>query len=138
MYDFFNKQKKFCFCFNIVIDKGASMDYTSFINNKTLKKNTGDLLKSVDKDGNNSYDKNELKSGIKDAVTIFAKPMSGKAANAAMKKLDTDNDGNITTDEINKFLQSDYDMTLDQAKQMNVKDLVNKIQDIEEAKKKKK
>ena len=114
------------------------MDYTTFINNKTLKKTVGEVLETTDKDDNKSYDKEELKDGIKDAVSIFAKPLAGKGASSAMKILDANKDGKITRDEIDNFLKKNYGISLDEAKDMTVKDLADFVQNVDENKKKNK
>lgn len=113
------------------------MDYTTFINNKTLKKTVGEFLATADKDNNKTYNKDELKDGIKGAVSIFAKPLAGKGANAAIKTLDANNDGKITQDEIDSFLKKNYGISLDKAKDMTVRDLANYVQEADEKKKKK-
>lgn len=114
------------------------MNYKSFINNKTLKLNVGTFLKGVDKDNNKTLSEKEVKDGIKGAISLFAKPFAGKGADAAMKKLDTNNDGNITEDEIANFLKSNYNITLDSAKKMSVDELATYLQKVEENKKKQK
>ncbi len=113
------------------------MDYTTFINNKTLKKTVGEFLATADKDNNKTYNKDELKDGIKGAVSIFAKLLAGKGADVAMETLDANNDGKITQDEIGSLLKKNYGLSLDKAKEMTVRDLANFIQDADEKKKKK-
>lgn len=114
------------------------MDYVTGINNKTLKKSVGEVLTSADKNSDKSLDKKEIKDGIKGAASIFAKPFIGdKAVNAALKAVDSDNDGKISFEELDSFLQKKYNVTLEQAKAMNVKDAANLIQKINEENKKK-
>lgn len=114
------------------------MNYKSFINNKTLKLNVAEFLKSVDKDKNQSYSEKEIKDGIKGAVSLFAKPFAGKGADAAMEKLDTNKDGKVTQDEIDNFLKSNYNISFDNAKKMTVDELATYLQKAEESKKKQK
>lgn len=114
------------------------MNYKTFINNKTLKKNVADFLKGVDKDGSKTYDGKEVKDGIKGAVSLFAKPLAGKGADAAMKKLDTNCDGKISQQEIDNFLKSEYNISFENAKKMTVDELATYLQNVEEGSKKKK
>lgn len=112
------------------------MDYSLGINNKTLKRNVGDVLKQYDKDGN-GFNNTELKDLIKGSISIFGKPfVKDKAVQKVQKQFDTNNDGIISEKELDSFLKKKYEMSLDDAKKMNVKDLVNKIQEKDEASKK--
>lgn len=115
------------------------MDYSTAINNKTLKKNVGEVLSSTDKNNDTIYNREEIKDGIKGAVSIFGKPfINNKVVDSVMNVVDKNKDDKVTLDEINSFLQEKYGMTLDEAKQMNVKDLVDQFQEIDKAKKKEK
>ena len=106
------------------------MKYTAAINNKTLKMNTGDLLKKIDKEGNGTYSIEELKVGIKESVSIFARPLINDNVMGKISKiLDTNQDGKITDDELSKLLKDNYGLKLEDAKKMNVKDLANYLQD---------
>lgn len=112
------------------------MDYSLGINNKTLKRNVGDVLKQYDQDGN-GFNKAELKDLIKGSVSIFGKPfIKDKAIQNVQKQFDTNNDGIISEKEIDSFLKKQYDLKLDDAKKMKVKDLVDTIQEKDEARKK--
>ena len=50
------------------------MDYSLGINNKTLKRNVGDVLQQYDKDGN-GLNNSEIKDLVKGSVSIFGKPL---------------------------------------------------------------
>lgn len=112
------------------------MDYTTFINKKTSQKSVAEVLAKTDKNFDGKYDKGELKDGIKDSVSIFAKPLAGKGADAALKAADTNKDGAISTEEADAYLKKNYGISLADAKKMNVKDLANYIQDYNGKKKK--
>lgn len=113
------------------------MDYSLGINNKTLKRNVGDVLNQYDKDGN-GLNQTELKDLIKGSVSIFGKPfIKDKVIQNVKNMFDTNKDGVISEKEINSFLKKEYNMNLSDAKKMNVKELVNTIQEKDEAKKKK-
>lgn len=112
------------------------MDYTTFINKKTSKKNVSEVLAKVDKNFDGKYDKGELKDGIKDSVSIFARPFAGKGADAAIKAADSNKDGVISNEEADAYLKKNYGISLADAKKMNVKDLANYIQNYDDKKKK--
>lgn len=113
------------------------MKYTAALNNKTLKMNTGDLLKKIDFDGSGNYTKDELKKGMKASASIFAKPfINDKLIGDIYSTLDTNNDGKVTENELENYLQQNYGMKLEDAKKMNVKDFVNYIQDYNSKKRK--
>ncbi len=112
------------------------MDYKLGINNKTLKRNVGDVLKQYDKDGN-GLNNSEIKDLVKGSVSIFGKPfVKDKTIQKIQGQFDTNNDGVVSEKEIDAFLKKQYDMKLDDAKKMNVKDFVDTLQEKDEARKK--
>ena len=113
------------------------MKYTAALNRKTLKMNAGDLLKKVDYNGNGTYSQDELKKGIQDSASIFVKPLiSDKVINKIDQLLDTNKDGKITEDELSKLLKQRYNLNIEDAKKMNVRELVEYLQKHEPKKKK--
>lgn len=113
------------------------MHYNKGINNKTLKMNTGDVLKTYDKNGN-GLDKKELKDLIKNSITIFAKPfVKDKHINNVYDNFDTNKDGVISEKEMDSYLKQNYGIDLETAKGMKVKDLSDAIYKADQAKKKK-
>lgn len=112
------------------------VDYSLGINNKTLKRNVGDVLKQYDKDGN-GLNNAEIKDLIKGSVSIFGKPfVKDKTINKLQKEFDTNNDGTVSEKEIDAFLKKKYEMNLNDAKKMKVKDFVDTLQKKDEARKK--
>lgn len=112
------------------------MDYSLGINNKTLKRNVGDVLKQYDKDGN-GLNSSEIKDLVKGSVSIFGKPfVKDKTIQKIQGQFDANKDGVVSEKEIDAFLKKQYDLKLDDAKKMKVKDLVDTIQEKDEARKK--
>lgn len=112
------------------------MDYSLGVNNKTLKRNVGEVLKQYDKDGNGLND-TELKDLIKGSVSVFGKPfIKDKAIKNVQSLFDTNKDGIISEKEMDSYLKKQYDLNLSDAKKMNVKELVDTIQEKDEARKK--
>lgn len=113
------------------------MDYTTFLNKKTSQKRVAEVLQNADKNSDGNYDKGELKDGIRDSVSVFARPLAGKGADAALKAADTNKDGAISPEEADAYLKKNFGISLSDAKKMNVKDLANYVQDYNDKKKKK-
>ena len=113
------------------------MDYTTGVNNKTLKRNVGEVMKQYDPNGN-GYDKKEIKDILKGSVSIFGKPfITNKVISEVQNRFDKNKDGIVSEKEIDSFLKKNYNINLKDAKEMTVKDLANKIQAQDKAKKKK-
>ena len=114
------------------------MKYSAALNNKTLKMNTGDFLKKLDSNNNGSFSKEELKSGIKESVSVFVKPLiTDKVMNSISDMFDKDKNGTITEKEIENFLTKTYNISLNDAKKMNMKDLLDYLQEHEPKEEKK-
>ena len=112
------------------------VDYSLGINNKTLKRLVGDVLKQHDKDSN-GLNSAEIKELVKDSVSIFGKAfVKDKTINKIQKEFDTNSDGTVSEKEIDTFLKDKYEMNLNDAKKMRVKEFVDTLQKKDEAKKK--
>lgn len=112
------------------------MKYSAALNNKTLKMNTGEFLKKLDANENGSFSKEELKLGIKDSVSVFVKPLiTDKVMGTISEMFDNDKNDVITEKELGDYLQKNYKISLNQAKKMNIKDLLDYIQECESNKK---
>ncbi len=112
------------------------MDYSLGINNKTLKRNVGDVLKQYDKDGN-GLNNTEIKDLIKGSVSIFGRPfIKDKTIQKIQGQFDTNNDGIVSEKEIDAFLKDKYNMKLEDVKKMNVKTFVDTLQEKDKASKK--
>ena len=113
------------------------MRYDKGINNKTLKMNTGELLKKYDKDGN-GFNQKELKELIKGSVSIIGKPFITNSGISKVQNIfDKNHDGIISEKELDNYLKENYGINLNTAKSMNVKDLTDKIYKIDQKKKNK-
>lgn len=100
------------------------MDYSLGINNKTLKRNVGDVLQQYDKDGN-GLNNSEIKNLVKGSVSIFGKPfVKDKTIQKIQGQFDANKDGIVSEKEIDAFLKNKYNMKLEDAKKMNVKNLL--------------
>ena len=112
------------------------MDYSFGINNKTLKRNVGDVLQQYDKDGN-GLNNSEIKDLVKGSVSIFGKPfVKDKTIQKIQGQFDANKDGIVSEKEIDAFLKNKYNMKLEDVKKMNVKNFVDTLQAKDEARKK--
>lgn len=106
------------------------MKYSAALNNKTLKMNTGDFLKKLDADGDGKISQDELKNGLKDSASIFAKPL---ISDAIIKKInamyDKDKDGTISEKELANYLKQNYGLDINEAKKMNTSDLLKYLEE---------
>ena len=113
----------------------SGIRWSSLIPKKMKNSNAGELCNSFDKDGDSKISGNELSDALPKAVKIF---VGSKKINNLVSLFDKDNDNKMSKEEIDAYLSENYGISYEKASKMSAGELVDYIQDTEDAKKKNK